>query len=186
MALIILQAGEVRDVRAAFGLDGGPALSAEELRDEIMVRGQTVRLANGWKIARRRHMSAERIEIEGPADRDLAALKRAGCTTEIVAWRTLPARPAPRGVPVGACYATDKASRPDPCPQTRMPRDMPVVLPSPLYRKCVSPPGNTRSTNGSRNRISGTARFPSAPAGAAGGSKTAAAVRMPSNAVISP
>ena len=84
----ILLAGEVRDVRAAFGLDGGPALSAEELRDEIMVRGQTVRLANGWKIARRRHMNAERIEIEGPTDRDLAVLKRAGCTTEIVAWRT--------------------------------------------------------------------------------------------------
>ena len=84
----ILLAGEVRDVRAAFGIDGGPALSAEELQDEIMVRGQTVRLANGWKIARRRHMNAERIEIEGPTDRDLAALKRAGCTTEIVAWRT--------------------------------------------------------------------------------------------------
>ena len=84
----ILLAGEVRDVRAAFGLDGGPALSAEELRDEIMTRGRAVRLANGWKIARRRHMNAERIEIEGPTDRDLAALKRAGCTTEIVAWRT--------------------------------------------------------------------------------------------------
>ena len=84
----ILRAGEVRDVRAAFGLDGGPALSAEELRDEIMTRGRAVRLANGWKIARRRHMNAERIEIEGPTDRDLAALKRAGCVTEIVSWRT--------------------------------------------------------------------------------------------------
>ena len=84
----ILRAGEVRDVRAAFGLDGGPALSAEELRDEIMTRGTAVRLANGWRIARRRHMGAERIEIEGPTDRDLAALKRAGCTTEIVSWRT--------------------------------------------------------------------------------------------------
>ena len=84
----ILLAGEVRDVRAAFGLDGGPALSAEELRDEIMTRGRAVQLANGWKIARHRHMNAERVEIEGPTDRDLAALKRAGCTTEIVAWRT--------------------------------------------------------------------------------------------------
>ena len=35
-----------------------------------------------------RNMNAERIEIEGPTDRDLAALKRAGCTTEIVSWRT--------------------------------------------------------------------------------------------------
>ncbi len=84
----ILRAGEVCAVRAAFGLDGGPALSAEELRDEIMTRGRAVRLANGWKIARRRHMNAERIEIEGPTDRDLAALKRAGCVTEIVSWRT--------------------------------------------------------------------------------------------------
>ena len=84
----ILRAGEVRDVRAAFGLDGGPALSAEELHDEIMVRGRSVQLANGWKLARRRHMNAERLELEGPTDRDLAALKRAGCTTEIVSWRT--------------------------------------------------------------------------------------------------
>ena len=29
-----------------------------------------------------------RIEVEGPADTDLPALKRLGCTTEIVSWRT--------------------------------------------------------------------------------------------------
>ena len=84
----ILIAKEVRDVRAAFGLDGGPALSPEELHDDIMIRGQTVRLANGWKLARRRHMNAERLEIEGPTDREIDALKRAGCVTEIVSWRT--------------------------------------------------------------------------------------------------
>ena len=33
-------------------------------------------------------MGAVRVEIEGPADGDLAALKRIGCTTEIVSWRT--------------------------------------------------------------------------------------------------
>ena len=33
-------------------------------------------------------MGAGRVEIEGPADNDLAALKRMGCTTEIVSWRT--------------------------------------------------------------------------------------------------
>ena len=83
-----LRASEVRDVRAAFGLDGGPALSAEELRDEIMTRGATVRLTNGWRIARRRHMGGERVEIDGPVDCDLPALKRAGCVTEIVSWHT--------------------------------------------------------------------------------------------------
>ena len=84
----ILRAGEVRDFRAAFGLDGGPALSGDELHDEIMTHGTTVRLANGWRLARRRFMNAERIEIEGPDDRHIPALKRAGCVTEIVAWRT--------------------------------------------------------------------------------------------------
>ena len=44
-------------------------------------------LANGWRLARRRLMGAGRVEIEGPADGDLAALKRLGCTTEIVSWR---------------------------------------------------------------------------------------------------
>ena len=33
-------------------------------------------------------MGADRVEIEGPADNDLAALKRMGCTAEIVSWRT--------------------------------------------------------------------------------------------------
>ena len=84
----ILRAGEVRDVRASFGLEGGPALSGEELHDEIMLRGTTIQLANGWRLARRRLMNAERIELEGPNDRDLPALKRAGCVTEIVSYRT--------------------------------------------------------------------------------------------------
>ena len=84
----ILRAGEVRAIRASFGLAGGPRLSGEELHDEIMLRGATVHLVNGWKLARRRHMAGERVEIEGPTDRDLPALKRAGCVTEIVSWRT--------------------------------------------------------------------------------------------------
>ena len=33
-------------------------------------------------------MGADRIEIEGPADGDVAALKRMGCIAEIVSWRT--------------------------------------------------------------------------------------------------
>ena len=33
-------------------------------------------------------MGAERVEIEGPADSDIATLKRMGCTVEIVSWRT--------------------------------------------------------------------------------------------------
>ena len=32
-------------------------------------------------------MGADRIEIEGPADTDLPALRRMGCTVEIVSFR---------------------------------------------------------------------------------------------------
>ena len=52
-----------------------------------MERGTALALANGWRLARRRFMGADRVEIEGPADTDLAALKRMGCTVEIVSFR---------------------------------------------------------------------------------------------------
>ena len=84
----ILGPAEVSEFRAALGLDGGPGLTAAEVHDEIMVRGASFRLANGWKLARRRAMGAFRIEIEGPADADTDALKRMGCMAEIVTWRT--------------------------------------------------------------------------------------------------
>ena len=53
-----------------------------------MGRGNALALANGWRLARRRLMGANRVEIQGPADTDLPALKRMGCSVEIVSWRT--------------------------------------------------------------------------------------------------
>ncbi len=84
----VLGPAEVSDFRAALGLDGGPGLTAAEVHDEIMVRGASFPLANGWRLARRRLMGAMRIEIEGPTDGDTDALKRMGCIAEIVSWRT--------------------------------------------------------------------------------------------------
>ena len=84
----VLGPAEVGEFRAALGLDGGPGLTAAEVHDEIMIRGASFPLANGWKLARRRLMGANRIEIEGPADDDTDALKRMGCIAEIVSWRT--------------------------------------------------------------------------------------------------
>ena len=81
-----LDAGGVRAVRAAFGLGGGPTLSPDEAFDAVMGRGEVLVLANGWRLARRRIMGAPRLEIEGPDDRHVADLKRAGCTVEIVSW----------------------------------------------------------------------------------------------------
>ncbi len=84
----VLGPAELGDFRAALGLDGGPGLTAAEVHDEIMVRGTSFPLANGWKLARRRLMGANRIEIEGPTDGDTDTLKRMGCVAEIVSWRT--------------------------------------------------------------------------------------------------
>ena len=58
-------------VRAGFGLDGGPAMTGAEAFEAVMGRGNALALANGWRLARRRLMGADRIEIEGPADTDM-------------------------------------------------------------------------------------------------------------------
>ena len=83
----VLDAEQVRAVRQSFGLDGGPAMTAPEAFAAVMERGNALDLANGWRLARRRLMGANRIEIEGPADTDLPALRRIGCTVEIVSFR---------------------------------------------------------------------------------------------------
>ena len=84
----VLDAEQVAAVRTSFGLDGGPAMTSSEAFKAIMERGNALALANGWRLARRRLMGGNRIEIEGPADTDLPALRRMGCTVEIVSWRT--------------------------------------------------------------------------------------------------
>ena len=83
----VLDAEQVRSVRASFGLDGGPAMTGAEAFAAVMERGNPLALANGWRLARRRIMGGNRIEIEGPADTDLPALRRLGCTVEIVSFR---------------------------------------------------------------------------------------------------
>ncbi len=91
----VLDAGQVRAVRSAFGLAGGPAMTGAEAFEEIMGRGTALALANGWRLAKRRIMGADRVEIEGPADSDTALLKRMGCTVEIISWRTRVFAPGP-------------------------------------------------------------------------------------------
>ena len=63
-------------------------MTGAEAFEAVMGRGNALSLANGWRLARRRLMGADRVEIEGPADTDMDALKRMGCVTEIVSWRT--------------------------------------------------------------------------------------------------
>ena len=84
----VLDAEQVAAVRTSFGLDGGPAMTGAQAFEAVMERGNALALANGWRLARRRLMGANRVEIQGPADTDLPALKRMGCSVEIVSWRT--------------------------------------------------------------------------------------------------
>ena len=90
----MLDASQVRAARASFGLDSGPAMTGEEAFEAVMARGTALPLANGWRIARRRIMGADRVEIEGPADTDVTVLKRIGCTVEIVSYRARAFAPA--------------------------------------------------------------------------------------------
>ena len=91
----VLDAGQVRAVRSAFGLAGGPAMTGAEAFEEVLARGTALALVNGWRLARRRIMGADRVEIEGPTDSDTQALKRLGCTVEIISWRTRIFAPGP-------------------------------------------------------------------------------------------
>ena len=83
-----LGAAQAQALRVALGLGGGVTLTAGEVHEAVIGGGTAFPLANGWRLARRRAMGALRVEVEGPADTDLPALKRLGCTTEIVSWRT--------------------------------------------------------------------------------------------------
>ena len=83
----VLDAEQVSAARTAFGLNGDFAMTGPEAFEAVMGRGTALPLANGWRLARRRIMGADRVEIEGPADTDTAVLRRIGCTVEIVSYR---------------------------------------------------------------------------------------------------
>ena len=84
----VLSAAEAKDFRAALGLAGGPGLTPAELHEEIITCGTSFPLTNGWRLARRRLAGTQRIEVEGPADGQIQALRQLGCITEIISYRT--------------------------------------------------------------------------------------------------
>ena len=94
----VLDAGQVRAVRTAFGLDGGLAMTGNEAFDAVMGEGTPLTLAGGWRLARRRVMGADRIEVEGASGGDIKLLKRLGCTVEIIAWRARAYAPTAEGL----------------------------------------------------------------------------------------
>ncbi|MDE0705502.1 MAG: hypothetical protein OXH59_17475, partial [Rhodospirillaceae bacterium] len=71
-------------------------LPAEDVARAVRERHARFPLANGWELVRRLVLGRPRVEIRGPGHRDLAALKRLGAETEIVAWQTVVFADEPR------------------------------------------------------------------------------------------
>ena len=91
----VLDAEQVRTVRAAFNLDAAIALTGDEAWDAVLKRGSSLPLANGWRLARRLVAGIDHVELEGPDDTDTDALQKLGFTIEIVNWRARVFAPAP-------------------------------------------------------------------------------------------
>ena len=163
----VLGPAEVSEFRAALGLDGGPGLTAAEVHDEIMVRGASFPLANGWKLARRRLMGAMRIEIEGPTDTGRHARSRregfrprrrpnprtGGSACSIP--HPHPAIPTPTPRPP-LTTAADPTRASHPCVPTRVRCSPPPGLPpAPFARSSAIPPASARTAErGARGGVS--------------------------------
>ena len=85
-----LTASEITLFREQLGLDAAntPQLNSNEVFDETLQKRGSFRLAVGWRIAARQHMGRTRVELEGPKATNLGMLKRLGCRTEMVSYRT--------------------------------------------------------------------------------------------------
>ncbi|MCY4317853.1 MAG: strawberry notch family protein [Alphaproteobacteria bacterium] len=91
----VLDAEQVRAVRAAFNLDGATQLTGAEAWSAVLKRGSSLPLANGWRLTRRMVAHIDHVELEGPDDTDTDALQKLGFTIEIINWRARVFAPAP-------------------------------------------------------------------------------------------
>ena len=84
----LLAVTDVPNLRAAFNLDGGPALSAEDAHRAAAVRvPPRFRSAAGWRLRVSTVMNAKRIELTGFRDTEVEQLKSFGFFSEIISWR---------------------------------------------------------------------------------------------------
>ena len=84
----LLGTREAQETRSRFGLAGGLGLTPQQAWQAIWDDWAVFRLASGrWRVTPRRVMDERRLEIEGPDDRDLRALKEEGCVVEVIRYR---------------------------------------------------------------------------------------------------
>ena len=83
----ILDEKQKVDVRRAFGMDDGHTLNPESTFRVLLDGGTPMRLGGGLRLARRRIMGSDRIEVEGASGADIDQLRRIGCMIEIVQYK---------------------------------------------------------------------------------------------------
>ena len=79
---------QLANVYAALGLDCTVELTATEIFDAVLERGQSLPLSGGLTLRRSRVMSAYRLELAGYNAAALESYKAMGCFTEIISWAT--------------------------------------------------------------------------------------------------
>jgi len=85
----LFDAEEAVNARLAFGLEGELNLSGLDVMEMVLQKGNAVTLANGYRLARRRIMGLNRVEVEGPrlAAPDFPVVAGLGCQEEIIDYR---------------------------------------------------------------------------------------------------
>jgi hypothetical protein len=83
----LLAVTDVPNLRAAFNLDGGPALSAEDAHGLLLSGSAPISLRGGLALRVSRVMNAKRIELIGFRDTEVEQLKSFGFFGEIISWR---------------------------------------------------------------------------------------------------
>jgi predicted RNA methylase len=83
----LIQPTDVPQLRSAFNLDGGPALTPEDAHHLLLSGTPRIELRGGIALRLSTLMGARRIELTGFRDTEVEQLKSFGLFSEIIAWR---------------------------------------------------------------------------------------------------
>ena len=84
----MLRMGEVNKALEKFGRKDQIQVTGQEVWDQLTSHNASFRLADDLRLSRRRLMGTERVEIDGAYGDAVTTLKKLGCRTEIVSYRT--------------------------------------------------------------------------------------------------
>jgi hypothetical protein len=83
----LIRTTEVPNLRTAFNLNAGPALSADEAHHLLLSGSPPLELRGGLALRVSTVMGAKRIELTGFRDTEVEQIKSFGFFSEIIAWR---------------------------------------------------------------------------------------------------